>query len=205
MQSKSKGISLDWMADYYDLITFAERSQFRRRQIELMELRKGDRVIEIGCGTGVLSILSKIFLGKDGDVIGLDISPRMIKNAKKKSDSLGLNIDFITASADEIPYPNSSFDLVISSLMFHHLPVQIKGAAFQEILRILKPGGRLFLCDFGKPRWYFYPISFLMLIWSPHTRYHLFDRLSPQIRNSGFAQVELKKKGLLLDYYMARK
>ena len=62
-----KGISLDILSDYYDLLTFTEKSRFRKNQIDLMEIKEGERVLEVGCGTGVLSILSKVATGRAGE------------------------------------------------------------------------------------------------------------------------------------------
>lgn len=203
MKMQSRGISLDKIADYYDLLTYSEKSRFRKKQVELTGLRTGDRILDIGCGTGAISLLSKITLGDEVKVCGIDISSKMIKNARNKADALGLDVEFAVASVDDIPYPDETFTLVTSSLMFHHLPVNIKEKALKEVHRVLTPEGRFFLCDFGKPAWYYFPLSFLLLFWTSHTRSQLFGGLPVFLSNGGFRKVELLKKGALLDYYMA--
>ena len=135
MKQQSKGISLDFLADYYDSFAFNEKTRFRRNQIECMDIRKGEKVLEVGCGTGSLSILSKISVGESGEVVGIDIAPKMIANAQEKARKANLKINFRIASVSELPYPDNYFDLVINSLMFHHLPVEVKKEGLDEIHR----------------------------------------------------------------------
>jgi len=143
MKEKSKGISLNHLSDYYDTITPAEKSKFRRKQISLINLREGEKVLDVGCGTGALSILAKLSVGEAGEVEGIDIAPKMITKAQKKARESNLKISFRTASIDELPYPDEFFDVVISSMMFHHLPVKIKKKGLKEIYRALTKEGRV--------------------------------------------------------------
>lgn len=205
MKQDPKGYSLDILSDYYDLLTFAEKSKFRRRQIELMDIRKGEKILEVGCGTGVLSILSKIAVGESGIVEGTDIAPKRISRAKQKATKLNLDINFRVASVNELPYPDNHFDLVVSSLMFHHLPIQIKKEGLEEIYRVLKEDGRFFLCDFGSPRILTALLMYKMLIWWSATRFQVFGKLPQLIKETKFKTVELIKKGVFLEYYMIRK
>ncbi|MFC1502558.1 class I SAM-dependent methyltransferase [bacterium] len=205
MKKQSKGFSLDGMSNYYDLITFTEKSRFRRKQIELMGIHKGERVLEVGCGTGALSILSKIAVGESGEVVGTDIAPRMIAKAIQKAENAKLKINFKVASVNKLPYPDNTFDLVISSLMFHHLPVTLKREGMIEICRVLKKGGRFFLCDFGSPNLLTVLLMGPLFIWMSSTRFHLLGRLPALLKASQFKSVELIKKGIFLDYYIMRK
>ncbi len=205
MKRQPKGFSLDRLANYYDHLTFTEKSRFRRNQIGLMDIQKGEKVLEVGCGTGALSILSKIAVGETGEVQGIDISPRMISRAQQKANNVNLKIDFKIASVDELPYPDNYFDLVISSLMFHHLPVKVKKQGLEEIYRILKEEGRFFLCDFASPHILASPLMFFLLIWISSTRYQLLGKLAGLIRECNFKSVELIKKGAFLEYYIIKK
>jgi ubiquinone/menaquinone biosynthesis C-methylase UbiE len=184
MKHKSNGFSLDFMAGYYDKLTFTEKSRFRRKQIALIAPREGENVLDVGCGTGILSVLSKMAVGE----------------AKFK-----LDIDFKSASVTDLPFPDGTFDVVISSLMFHHLPPAAKRGGLQEIIRVLKQGGRFFLSDFGTPHAIMGPLMFLLLIWISSTRYQLFGKLPALITESGFSDIQLVKKGLFLKYYIAKK
>jgi ubiquinone/menaquinone biosynthesis C-methylase UbiE len=202
MKKESRGISLNGFSAYYDLLTPAERSRFRRRQITLAGVRPGEAVLDVGCGPGTLTVLAKIAAGREGSVAGIDIAPKMIALAREKARRAGLKIDFRTASIDSLPYPDAAFDLVMSSMMFHHLPVAVKKKGLREIQRVLKPEGRFFLCDFAAPRPLAAPLMFLLLIWMAPTRYQLLGRLPGLIESSGFTRVERTRRGAFLDTYL---
>jgi ubiquinone/menaquinone biosynthesis C-methylase UbiE len=205
MEKEMKGVSLEYLSNYYDVLTPSEKSRFRRKQMSLVDPREGEKVLEVGCGTGALSILSKLGVGEKGEVAGIDIAPKMVSKAKEKAAKAGLDIAFQVASIDELPYPDEYFDAVIGSMMFHHLPVGIKRKGLEEIHRVLRGDGRFFLCDFCAP----HPVTiipmYLMLLWQPYTRYQLFGKLPELIRESGFGTVRLAKKGLFLEYYLIGK
>jgi ubiquinone/menaquinone biosynthesis C-methylase UbiE len=205
MAKEEKGVSLDYLSNYYDLLTPAERSRFRRRQIDLVGLCEGEKVLEVGCGTGALSFLSKLAVGETGEVAGIDIAPKMVSRAEEKAARANLDIAFEVTSIDELPYSDEYFDVVISSMMFHHLPVEVKRKGLGEVRRVLKGDGRLFLCDFCSPHWITIVPMYLMLLWTPHTRYQLFGRLPGLLRESGFETIELLEKGLFLEYYLIGK
>jgi ubiquinone/menaquinone biosynthesis C-methylase UbiE len=205
MKQEPDGISLNLLAGFYDYLTFAEKSKFRKNQIKLIDIRKGEKVLEVGCGTGALSSLAKIAVGESGEVDAIDIAPKMIATAQQKARKSNLKINFRIASVNELPYPDNSFDLVISSLMFHHLPVKVKKEGLEEIHRVLKKEGRLFLCDFGSPHILTLPLMYLILIWISSTRYQLFGRLPKLINECKFNHVEVRKKGLFLEYYLITK
>ncbi len=205
MKKQSKGFSLDGMSNYYDLITFTENSRFRRKQIELMDIQEGEKILEVGCGTGTLLLLSKMVVGESGEVEGTDIAPGMITKANQKAENAKLKINFKVASVNKLPHPDNTFDLVISSLMFHHLPVTLKREGMIEIYRVLKKGGRFFLCDFGSPNLLTVLLMGPLFIWMSSTRFHLLGRLPALLRTARFKTVELIKKGVFLDYYIMRK
>jgi len=205
MNKKPRSISLNCLANYYDYFTFTEKSQFRKNQIDLMDIRKGEKVLDVGCGTGVLSILSKNKVGNEGVVAGIDIAPRMIHRAQNKALNACLKIHYQVASVSQLPFPDQYFDLVISSLMFHHLPTDLKKAALLEIYRVMNKQGRFFLCDFGSPRISMIPLMYLMLVWISPTRYQLLGRLPNLIRECGFKSIRLVKKGVFLEYYLITK
>ena len=205
MKRHDRGLSLNGFSRYYDLVTPAERSRFRRKQIQLGGIRAGERVLDVGCGTGSLSMLSGIAVGENGAAAGIDIAPNMISAARRKAERAGLKIDFRVASVDELPYPDCSFDVVTSTMMFHHLPVRIKERGLKEIHRVLKADGRFFLCDFLTPHPLTAPLMLLMFLWIPSTRYQLFGRLPGLIRECGFASPQRVARGAFLTCYRTAK
>jgi ubiquinone/menaquinone biosynthesis C-methylase UbiE len=205
MKRRGRGFSLNGFSPYYDLVTPAEKSRFRRKQIKLSGIHEGERVLDVGCGTGSLSILSRIAVGEKGTAAGIDIAPNMISTARRKAERAGLPIDFRVASVDKLPYPDASFDVVTSTMMFHHLPVRIKEKGLREIHRVLKADGRFFLCDFLTPHPLTAPLTLFLFLWIPSTRYQLFGRLPRLIRECGFASPKCVARGAFLTCYRISK
>ncbi|RUV80637.1 methyltransferase domain-containing protein [Mesorhizobium sp. M1A.F.Ca.IN.022.07.1.1] len=140
----------------YDLLarvlTFGREGAFRDRMLRLANLQRGEAMLDVACGTGTLAIAAKRLVGPAGSVAGVDASAEMIDRARSKAVRAGLEIDFVHATAQEIPFPNEHFDVVIGTLMLHHLSRPVRSAFFREARRVLKSGRRLVLIDFGRPR-----------------------------------------------------
>jgi ubiquinone/menaquinone biosynthesis C-methylase UbiE len=115
----------------------------------LARLQPGEVVLDAGCGTGTLAITAERSVGPDGRVFGVDASPEMIARATKKARRAGAEIEFRTGMAEALPYGDATFDVVLSTLMLHHLPRDLRGRFAHEIRRVLKPGGRVLVVDFG--------------------------------------------------------
>lgn len=105
-------------------------------------------MLEIGCGTGNLALLVKR-MGPQLEVVGLDPDPKALALAGRKARRAGLTLEFDRGFADTLPYPDGTFDRVLSSLMFHHLEADQRIASLREVLRVLRPGGSLHLMDLG--------------------------------------------------------
>jgi ubiquinone/menaquinone biosynthesis C-methylase UbiE len=108
------------------------------------------RVMDLGCGTGTLAIMAKR-AQPNAELVGLDADPEMLKMAYTKKDQENLDVKFDVGFTNDLPYPDASFDRVLSSIMIHHLKTPDKEKTAREIYRVLKPGGQLHVIDFGKP------------------------------------------------------
>jgi ubiquinone/menaquinone biosynthesis C-methylase UbiE len=146
----STGLVVHWAARYdllITLLTVGRERRFRQQLLELAHLEAGESVLDIGCGTGTLAIAAKRVVGS-GVVHGIDASPEMIARARRKAKRSGMDVVFEMAQAQSLPFPDARFDLVLSTVMLHHLPRAARAEAVRDARRVLKPGGRLLAVDF---------------------------------------------------------
>jgi ubiquinone/menaquinone biosynthesis C-methylase UbiE len=143
------GMSKNWLLPLYDpLVRILRIESHHRRLIELTGLEAGQKVLEIGCGTGNLALLIKR-LHPQTEVVGVDPDDKALSRARRKASRQRLAIRFDHGYAQRLPYADQSFDQVVSAFMFHHLDADVKQAVLVEVLRVLTPGGRVHLVDFG--------------------------------------------------------
>lgn len=137
----------------YDLmIWWASRGKehrFRNRQVELARIVPGDTVLDVGCGTGTLAIAAAKAVGPEGDVHGIDPSLPLLARATKKAHRAGVHVNFHTGTGGRLPFDDDSFDVVLCTLVFHHLDGAAMHATFGEVLRVIRPDGRLLVVDIG--------------------------------------------------------
>ncbi len=149
--AKTKGHTIHSWAKYYDLlvgiISLGRERQFRKAALELVQIEPGMIILDVGCGTGSLTIAAKQEQGLEGKVVGIDPSSNMINLAQGKAEKAGVEIDFQVGVIEKINFPDNHFDLVLSSLMMHHLPDELKNIALQEVYRVLKPNGTLLIVE----------------------------------------------------------
>ncbi len=132
------------------------RAMFRERTIKTRlvteaRLRGHERVLDLGCGTGTLTVMLKKS-AQDADVVGIDADPQVLARARAKASEAGMAIAFGEGMARHLPQADESFDAVVTSLMLHHLPRDQKARALREVVRVLRPGGRFLAVDFGIPQ-----------------------------------------------------
>lgn len=130
-------------------LTTRERT-FKRELLRELDPEPGQRILDLGCGTGTLALMIKRSQPRV-EIEGLDADPVMLARARAKVAEAGLRIDFRTGLAQDLPYEGGTFDAVVSSLFFHHLDREQKAGAFAEINRVLAPGGRVRIADWGRP------------------------------------------------------
>jgi ubiquinone/menaquinone biosynthesis C-methylase UbiE len=194
MVSKTKfipALSFRWLTPLYDPFLrwgMRERS-YKLHLIRQANIRSGMRVLDLGCGTGTLTIMIKQTHPK-ADVVGLDGDQAILDIARTKSQQAGVNITFDLGMAFQLPYPNNSFDRVLSSLVIHHLGTENKQRAMQEIYRVLHLGGELHVVDFGKPRSIYSLLISLVMRRLEEAGDNIHGLLPEMMRSAGFTQVE---------------
>jgi len=149
-------LSYRFLTPFYDFIQkyIVRDVRYKSLLIDQADIRVGQSVLDLGCGTGTLAIMVK-HLHPGAEVTGLDADPDMLKVARYKSAREITPVTFDTGMTYDLPYPDESFDRVLSSIMIHHLKTPDKKRTAHEVFRVLKPGGQLHIVDFGKPvTWY---------------------------------------------------
>lgn len=107
----------------------------------------GDRVLDVGTGPGYLALAAARVVGPDGSAVGIDASPEMIGRARLLAARGGSSAEYVVASAASLPFEDGSFDVVVSRLVLHHLTGEVRTRALGEMLRVLRPGGRVLVAD----------------------------------------------------------
>lgn len=124
--------------------------RFKRLLVEQASPQPGQRILDLGCGTGTLAIMVKRDQ-PEADVVGLDGDPEILERARAKAASAGVELRLDRGLSTDLPYEDGSFDLVVSTLMFHHLTGKAKRETAAEVARVLRPGGELHVADWGRP------------------------------------------------------
>jgi ubiquinone/menaquinone biosynthesis C-methylase UbiE len=136
---------------YMRNITLGREPLLRETTVKTARVKPGDTVLEVGCGTGSLSLAAKRQAGPTGKVFGIDPLPGMIEVSKMKADKANEEINFQLGSIDNIPFPQDQFDVVLCSFMIFHISAATRKKGIAEIHRVLKPNGRLFVLDLALP------------------------------------------------------
>jgi ubiquinone/menaquinone biosynthesis C-methylase UbiE len=133
------------------LLSLGGERTYREKTLELAGLKTGESVLDVGCGTGTLAIAAKRHVGSAGNVYGIDASPEMIVRAQEKAKKSAAEVTFRNAFVENLPFPDATFDVVLSTTMLHHLPDKARRQCLREVSRVLKPAGRFLAVDFGGP------------------------------------------------------
>ena len=158
MREKSvstRGRTLDYAAFLYDflepVLMLGKLTEYDAKILSLLDLSPAHRVLDLGCGTGVLTsrIADRLDAAAGGICIGIDAAAKMIHAARRKRGTRACRFD--VAAAEGLPYDPESFHAIVSSLFFHHLPLDLKEKALLEAWRVLRPGGQLIVADMHTP------------------------------------------------------
>lgn len=188
---ETAGATIHW-ATHYDVMTsllgLGVNRPNSRMVVEMAGIKPGDKVLDVGCGSGNLTLTAEKYAGESGSVYGVDASPEMIDVARKKARRRGSRTVFELGLIEKLSYPDATFDAVISRLAVHHLPDDLKRRGFEEIYRVLKPGGRFFLADFVPPANPILAHLAFPLI-GPRMMHYDVSSLPPMLAQAGFVDV----------------
>jgi len=182
---------------YDPILSLMGGDRARRDLIEQANIKPGQSILDIGCGTGTLVVLLKRQFAAV-QVAGLDPDPKALRRAKNKVRRAAVSVQLDQGFADELPYEKGSFDRVLSSFMLHHLDEQERENTLAEVLRVLKPAGTFHLLDFAADdhgshgRWDRLIHSHAQL------KDNVEERILQLIRRAGFTNAEKVKDGSML-------
>lgn len=146
-------LSFRWLTPLYDALIDGPMSMahMRRDLVAQMGDLSNKKILDVGSGTGTMAVMIKQ-AHPSTEVTGIDGDPQILEIARTKARELGIQIRFDQGMSFDLPYPNESFDVVITTVMLHHLTRADKQTTAREMYRVLSPGGQLFGADFVEPR-----------------------------------------------------
>ena len=182
--SKNKyipALRFKWLTPLYDFLigmTMPEM-KIKHHLVETASINEDSAVLDFGCGTGTLTILVKESC-PGAKVTGIDIDVQILNKAIHKAREKKMDILFLNYDGEKLPFQDSSFNRVVSSLVFHHLDTDTKQKVLAEIYRVLNEGGQLHIADFGRSK-----------SWIQRTVFNMIRGLD------GFKSTDANAKGLL--------
>jgi ubiquinone/menaquinone biosynthesis C-methylase UbiE len=184
--------------------TFGREGRLRERTLEAAGITAGEQVLDVGCGTGTLTLAAKSRVGAKGSVRGVDASPEMIARARTKAEQGGVPVTFEIAQAQSLPFPDATFDVALCSLALHHLSGDARGKALAEMRRVLKPDGRILIVEFSQERglWaWLNPVALVHALKNPR----MLDEAAGLVQRSGFQHIVTGPLGLAgIGYVLGR-
>jgi ubiquinone/menaquinone biosynthesis C-methylase UbiE len=173
---------------YESGVTSRWRDPVQRESLEALRLGAEDRLLDVGCGTGAAS---RSAASVAASVVGIDLSPEMIRQADELADGL-LNVHFEIADSEHLPFQDGAFTAVLCSNSFHHYPDP--GRAVREMARVLAPGGRLVIGDACSDRTAARVADVFLRRFEPgHVRLHRSHELGSFLQGAGLSRVELRR------------
>lgn len=190
-------LSYGFLTAWYDPVVrwTTREATFRAALLAQMSPGAGQRILDVGCGTG--TFLLQLAEATRAELTGIDGDPRALELARAKSAALADRIKLHQGLAEQLPFPDRSFHQVSCSLFLHHLARPAKLAALVEMKRVLLPGGSLHVADWGKPSGMLMRLAFLnvqLLDGFETTRDHAAGVLPDLLKQAGFSSVQITKE-----------
>ena len=141
-----------WLTAVYDPVVriTTREATFKKELLTRAELGADTRLLDLGCGTATLAMMAKT-AQPQATIIGLDADPAVLRRGRAKAQAARLEVELLQGIGERLPFPDGTFDRVVSSLFFHHLELGAKGRIAAEVFRVLAPGGGLHVADWGVP------------------------------------------------------
>jgi ubiquinone/menaquinone biosynthesis C-methylase UbiE len=174
---------------YMRKVTLGREQALREMTVDLAQVKPGDRVLEVGCGTGTLTLAAKRRAGPSGKAFGIDVIPGMIELSQRKAALANEDIAFQLGSIDDIPFSANQFDVVMCSFMIFHMSETVRRKGIAEIYRVLKPQGRLLVLDLALPTRPL-PRAIAKMLFGGMLQHDLRELL-PLMKDAGFSEIEL--------------
>ena len=188
---------MEQMVNSYDSymrkVTLGREHVLREMTVNLAQVKPGDCVLEVGCGTGTLTLAAKRQAGPAGKVYGIDLIPGMIEHSRQKAMQAQVDITFQLGSIDDIPFSANQFDVVMCSFMIFHMSEMVRRKGITEIYRVLKPQGRLLVLDLALPTQPL-PRTIARALFRGMLQHDL-QELLPLMETSGFSDIEIAQAG----------
>jgi ubiquinone/menaquinone biosynthesis C-methylase UbiE len=186
-------LRFDALTRIYDPVVAitSREGAFKRRLLQHARIKDGESVLDLACGTGTLAVEIKKASPK-AKVSALDGDRAILARAMAKAKEAGVKIDFQYGLSNDLPYDARSFDVVVSTLFFHHLTDEAKADSAEEIRRVLRLGGRVLIADWGRPQDLVMRLMFLnvqLLDGFSNTASNVAGRLPEFLRDAGLKPV----------------
>ncbi len=182
-----------WLTRFYDpvLRVTLKEDKLKTRLATQAWIRPGHRVLDLGCGTGTLTVMLKQAC-PGATIVGLDADAETLEIARRKAAQAGIELELHEGMASEAPFEAKSFDRVLSSLLFHHLSTADKRRTLARVRELLRPGGELHIADWGKAQNLVMRLAFLgvqLLDGFETTSDNVRGGLAPFMSEAGFISV----------------